>query len=207
MLTRLLSAAATMAVLLAASVATAQTAPAPAAPATVSSPHRAPDVGAQQQAIAKLSFLDGVWAGPAWILLPDGTRTEVWQTERIGSFLDGGLKLIEGRGYDAGGATRFNAFAVISYDDVKGAYAFRSYAHGHASTFPFQVRPDGYVWEVPMGPATLRYTATVTGDRLREVGERIVPGGPTLQVFEMNLRRVGSTDWPAAGQVPAAAGR
>jgi hypothetical protein len=34
------------------------------------------------------------------------------------------------------------------------------------------------------------------------VGERIAQGQPPLRVVELNLRRVGDTDWPGAGAVP-----
>jgi len=35
----------------------------------------------------------------------------------------------------------------------------------------------------------------------REVGDRIIPGKEPVRFFEMNLQRVGKTDWPAAGPV------
>jgi hypothetical protein len=36
---------------------------------------------------------------------------------------------------------------------------------------------------------------------LHEIGERIVPGGEPVRFFEMTLKRIGDTDWPAAGAV------
>ena len=47
--------------------------------------------------------------------------------------------------------------------------------------------------------ATPRPSATA---RWREVGECIAGDAPPMQIVEMNLRRVGDTDWPAAGAVP-----
>jgi len=35
----------------------------------------------------------------------------------------------------------------------------------------------------------------------REVGDRIVPGKDQVRFFEMNLKRVGDTDWPAEGAI------
>ena len=52
-----------------------------------------------------------------------------------------------------------------------------------------------------IGPATLRYVATVKDGELHEVGERVVPGAEPQRVFEMRLKRVADTDWPAAGAV------
>jgi hypothetical protein len=45
----------------------------------------------------------------------------------------------------------------------------------------------------------LRYTATLHDGVWTEVGDRIVAGGPPQRTFEMNLKRVGDTDWPEAG--------
>ena len=44
--------------------------------------------------------MDGTWRGPAWTLLPSGEKHELTQTERVGSMLDGSIKVIEGRGYE-----------------------------------------------------------------------------------------------------------
>src|SRR5262245_24759201 len=57
-------------------------------------------LAAQREAMAPLAFMDGVWRGPAWTILPSGEKHNVTQTERIGPFLDGSVKVIEGRGYD-----------------------------------------------------------------------------------------------------------
>ena len=46
----------------------------------------------------------------------------------IGPFLDGSLKVIEGRGYDPDGKVTFNALGIISVDEGTGAYMMRSYA-------------------------------------------------------------------------------
>ena len=36
---------------------------------------------------------------------------------------------------------------------------------------------------------------------IAHVGERLVPGQEPQRIFEMDLKRVGDTDWPAAGPV------
>ncbi|HYM48689.1 MAG TPA: DUF1579 domain-containing protein, partial [Burkholderiaceae bacterium] len=60
-----------------------------------------------------------------------------------------------------------------------------------------------YTWESPAGPATIRYTATIKGDVPHEIGERVATGSEPVRIFEMTLKRVGDTDWPAAGAVTA----
>jgi len=166
---------------------------------------QAPDPGriaAQQQAMGPLAKFDGIWRGPAWTQLPGG-RHEVTQTERIGPFLGGSVKVLEGRGYNADGTVGFNAFGIISFDPSTGRYTLHSYALGRSGDFPLEVTPTGYVWRVPAGPdAVIRYTATVDGHHWREIGERIVGTTQPMQMFEINLTRVGDTQWPAKDPVP-----
>jgi hypothetical protein len=160
-------------------------------------------IAAQRAAMARLAVLDGVWRGPAGTVLENGQTHKITQTERIGPFLDGSVKVIEGRGYDAEGKVTFNAFGTVSYDVAKKAYTMHSYAQGNAGDFPLTPTADGFVWEVPAGPsAIIRYTATIKDGLWREVGDRIVSGKEPARFFEMNLKRVGDTDWPAAGAIP-----
>ena len=157
---------------------------------------------AQREALKPLAFMDGVWRGPAWSITPDG-RHEVTQAERIGPMLDGTLKVMEGRGYNSDGTVGFNAFGIISYNPASKAYTMRSWAQGQAGDFPFRPTANGYVWETPAGPgAIIRYTAVVGANDWREIGERIVGGGPPTQIFEMNLKRVGKTRWPSGDPIP-----
>jgi hypothetical protein len=77
----------------------------------------------------------------------------------------------------------------------------RSYAQGQVGDFAFVPTDDGYLWEVPAGPITIRYVAVIRNGVLREVGDRIQDGKPPQRIFEMNLERIGDTDWPAAGVI------
>lgn len=156
---------------------------------------------AQRAALKPLSFMDGVWRGPAWTILPSGVKHDVIQTERIGPFLDSTVKVIEGRGYDASGQVKFNAFGIVSYDPAKHTHTLHSHAMGMVGDFALAPNDSGYVWEIPAGPATIRYTAVIRAGKWREIGERVVTGQPPAQFFEMNLVRVRDTDWPAAGAV------
>src|SRR5260221_10830225 len=106
-------------------------------------------IAAQREAMKPLAFMDGVWRGPAWTILPSGEKHSVTQTERIGPFLDGSVKVIEGRGYDASGKVTFNAFGTISYNPATRAYTLHSYAQGGAGDFALTPQADGYVWEIP----------------------------------------------------------
>ncbi len=164
-------------------------------------PDSAALIAAQKQAMAALQSMDGVWRGPAWILLPTGEKREFVQTERIGAFLEGSVKVIEGRSHDAEGKVTFNALGIVSYHPGTRAYAIRSYALGQRGDFAFSPTADGYTWEIPVGEVTLRYSAVIKDGVLKEVGDRITPGKEPIRFIEMNLKRVGDTDWPAAGAI------
>jgi len=173
----------------------------PSAASAQGQPDSAALIAAQREAMTRLAYMDGVWRGPAWTILPSGVRHDVTQTERIGPFLDGSVKVLEGRGYNSDGTVGFNAFGVISYQPGQQTYTLRSYALGYAGDFVLTPTPDGYVWQIPAGPMTIRYTATIKNGTWREVGDRIAPGKDPVRFFEMNLKRVGDTKWPGDGAV------
>lgn len=155
----------------------------------------------QRKAMAALAFMDGQWRGSAWTLLPSGEKHLITQTERVGPMLDGTLKVVEGRGYDASGKVAFNAFAVISYNPTSKALTMRSHAQGMVGEYTLTPTVDGFSWEIPAGPMTIRYTAVVKDGTWKEVGDRILPGKDPVRFLEMTLKRIGDSAWPAAGAV------
>jgi hypothetical protein len=173
-----------------ASFATAQERPDPAAL-----------LAAQREAMAAFAFMDGVWRGPATTVRPSGEKHAITQTERIGSLLGGTVKVIEGRGYEPDGKTTFNALGIISYNVATKTYSMRSYAMGYSGDFVVQRTSDGFIWDIPAGPVTIRYNAIIKDGTWTEVGDRIVPGKDPVRFFEMQLRRVGDSDWPGAGAI------
>lgn len=160
-------------------------------------------MAAQRQAMAPLAAMDGVWRGPTWTILETGEKHNVTQTERVGPFLDGTVKVMEGRGYEADGKVAFNAFGTVSYDPARKTYMMHTYAMGRVGDFPLTVTPEGFAWEIAAGLMTIRYTAVIKDGKWREVGDRIMPGREPVRFLEMNLVRIGNTDWPAAGSIPA----
>lgn len=159
-------------------------------------------VAAQKEAMKPLAILDGLWRGPAYSIDPTGKRHDLTQTERVGPFLDGAVKVVEGRGYDPDGSVSFNAFAVISYDPQKKTYSMRSYTGGRSGDIPLEVRPDGFSWQIKAGPGAIRYNAVVKDGTWVEIGEFLMEGQPPRKMLEMNLKRVGDSSWPAGGAVP-----
>jgi hypothetical protein len=155
-------------------------------------------IAAQKAAQAKFAWMDGTWRGTATTKTPGGEH-KVTHTERVGTMLGGTIRVVEGRAFNPDGSIGFNAFAVISFDAAKKTYDFCSYAQGRAGNFVMTPTADGYVWEIPAGGATIRYTATFKAGTWTEIGERIVPGQPAMKFFEMTLKRVGDTSWPDGG--------
>jgi hypothetical protein len=165
-----------------------------------------PDAGAlmasEREAMGKLAMLDGAWRGTAWSITPRG-KVEVVHTERVGLMLAGTVRMIEGRSYLPNGTIPFVALGIISFNPGNGTYRMRSYAQGMAGDFAMTVLPDGYVWDVPAGPgAIIRYRATIANGAWKEVGLRVVGAETPVQVFEMNLKRIGETRWPVGEPVP-----
>ena len=152
---------------------------------------------AEHDALTRLAWMDGTWRGEAVTQAPGGAH-HVTQTERIGPLL-GTIKLIEGKGFTADGHVGFNAFGVVSYDPARQRYTLHSYALGRAGDFVLTPTASGYVWEIPAGPMTIRYTATLAAGVWNEVGDQIAPGQPPRRFFEMNLKRTGDSAWPGAG--------
>lgn len=163
----------------------------------------APRLAAQREAMKPLAWMDGIWRGPAWTVLPDGRRHTITQTERIGTFLGGTVRVVEGRGYEPDGKVSFNALGTIAFDMATRRYTFYTHAQGYSGVFPLTPTADGYIWETKAGPdAVMRYTASFKDGRFREIGEYVRAGEPPRQTFEMNLERIGDTSWPADGAVP-----
>lgn len=158
-------------------------------------------IAAQQAAMKRLSWMLGAWRGPGHGYNQSGPY-QITQTERIGTFLDGTLIVIEGKGYVPDGSVGFNAMGVISYDVPGKRYTMRSYALGHAGDFELTLGDQGYSWEIPAGPgAVIHYTAGLKDGVWTEVGDYVATGQPPRRIFEMKLQRIGNTDWPLGGGI------
>ena len=156
---------------------------------------------AQREAMSPLAFMDGEWRGTGWAFGPSGDKNQFTQTERVGPFLGGSVKVIEGKAYDEKGKVLFNAFATIHLDPAKKTYTMHSYAQGNVGDFSFKPTADGFVWEIPAGPMTIRYTAIIKDGSWHEVGDSVMPGKDPVRLFEMTIKRIGDTKWPAGDAV------
>lgn len=160
---------------------------------------------AERAAMQSLAEMKGVWRGKATVTMRGGRKHSFTQTERVGPFLNGSVLVMEGRGYASDGSANFNALGVISYQPRSQHYFMHSYARGRAGNFRLKPTDDGFSWSIKAGPMSMDYTATINNGTWHEVGVRNLPNGKSVKFFEMTLHRVGDTDWPAAGAVPAKA--
>lgn len=154
---------------------------------------------AQQEAMKALAFLDGEWRGPSKLLRKDGW-TPMVQTERAGTMLDGTVRMIESRGYEADGRQSYNALAIISYDPESKSYSMRSYSSGRSGDHAVEVTANGLAWEIQSNAqVTVRYEAVVKNGVWTQTATRVPAKGEPEKYVEFSARRVRSGSWPAGG--------
>lgn len=137
--------------------------------AAVQQPPHAPDVSAQHQAMKKLGFLTGNWAGHGRMLRATGEWIEFDQTERTDYKLDGLLLVIEGVGIArSDGRPVLQAYGIVSFDDATGKYHMRAFNDGRWLETEMILSEDGkaLTWGFSLGD--VRTTSTL---RLTDAGE------------------------------------
>ena len=90
---------------------------------------------------------------------------------------------------------------ALSYNVTSGTFNMHSNADGRSGNYVLTPTADGYYWDVPSGPVTVRYTAVFKDGTWKEVGDLMLPGKPPQRIFEMTLTKVGESAWPAGGAV------
>lgn len=147
----------------------------------------------QRQAIDKLSFLEGEWQGEAWTVLPDGTRLELDQTERVRRTVGGLALIIEGEGRDkTSNDVIYEAMATVFHDfQTNDYYMYGGTSDGRNGPMDFEILDDRRLRWAPKGmAANVRYTISMSDDnQWHEVGEYSQDGQNWMQFFEMTLRR------------------
>jgi len=153
-----------------------------------------PNLDEQRAAMQRLAPLVGRWQGEAQVTSPRAMT--VYQTEQVEIALDGLIMIVRGAGHanaDRAGDPVFQAFAVLSYDDRRDIYEFRTYVYGHATTATGEFLSDNaFRWSVdPPGPFALRYTITFDATTWREIGETTQDDGATwTQTIALDLRKL-----------------
>lgn len=154
---------------------------------------------ANREALKKLAFLEGKWAGEATIAAGPGREITLKQTEDVRLRVGGTVLVVEGvgRGRPPGRdqeVVLFNAMAVISYDPAAKAYRMTAHrADGVAVEPTISVTDKGYAWAYKDAgqKADVRYTMTLTdAGEWHEVGEASADGKTWRKTFEMTLKKV-----------------
>jgi hypothetical protein len=177
-----------------ASPAVAQTA-APARPAELQAavPKR---ILAQQEAMKALGLADGDWRGPSKVLRKEGWVDTI-ETQRVATLLEGTVRTIESRGYEADGRLSFSMFAVISFDPDAKAYSMRSWSNGRMRDYPLEASAGGFSWDFQSSPEmTIRYVATVKNGVWTQTATRVPIDGAPEKFVEFAVKRVRNSAAP-----------
>src|SRR5947209_17836472 len=75
-------------------------------------------------AMKKMDFLVGEWAGDGWIMLGRDKKVTFHQTESVRYAAGGSVVAIDGLGTDAAGKPVHQAFAAVSFDTTSGKYSW-----------------------------------------------------------------------------------
>ena len=163
--------------------------------------HRRACSPARPRRCATFAMLDGVVARPGDGDQPDGSRLAFIQTERIGPFLGGSIKVIEGAATTT--TARSASTPSASSPSIRRREPTRCARTRRATsaTSPSCRPATATAGRSAAGRPTIRYVATVKDGELHEVGEPSSwpRAGADLRDAAQAHR---PTDWPAAGAVP-----
>ena len=149
-----------------------------------------PNVKVQGEAMKKLAFLVGTWAGDA-TTVRSNQKITVKQTEEVSFKLDGLVLLIEGTGRNPESAeVMFRALATVSYDDAAGVYHFRAYNDGSYLDTELKVPDRGFEWGYKAGPTQIAFAMKLNdaGDWV-ETGDVAMGNTPAQRFFDMTVRK------------------
>ncbi len=155
---------------------------------------QAPDFGgiAQKEAIKKMNFMVGEWAGTGWADV-SGTHRSFNGEETISSKCDGAILSLEGNhSMDIQGRKIpiHNAFGMLRYDEKTKKYHMRAHlANGLENEYEFTATADGYTWSQDHPTwGHVVYTAVFTDKTWVEYGEG-EKDGKKSRVYEMTMAR------------------
>lgn len=154
-----------------------------------------PKPEAQINAIARLEYMIGDWAGEGWMDI-GGRRASFRGGEVVQKKLGGIALLVEGSffakilGQDAEVPVH-TTLGVISFNPETKKYGFTTWlATGASGERELNLTADGWQWETKGSRGVVRYTMKLTesGD-WHEIGERSSDGRTWQKFFEMTLRK------------------
>ena len=157
-----------------------------------------PNISAQQEAMAALSFMVGTWEGDGE--MRRGPEVQFSQVlEKVTMKLDGTALLIEGLGTyqsEENGEviTAHEAIGLIWYDATEGSYRMKALTPGRETDADFELTETGIKWGFSTPGGEVRYSAEYTEDSWLETGTFSRDGETWMPFFSMNLQRVDTPD-------------
>ena len=154
---------------------------------------RVPDLKVQREAMKKLGFLVGKWAGEARLLRGPGEWAELLQTEEAQFKLDGLVLVIEGIGRaKSGHQSLLQALGVISYDDESGTYHLRAFNDGRflETAMKLLEQGNGMSWGFALGGIRTKTVLRINeSGEWTEAGEISIGEQPREKFWELTVRR------------------
>lgn len=149
-----------------------------------------------KQEMQKLSYMAGKWKGEASMRQPNGALLKVNQEEDIQFKLDGTILVIEGTGRNPeDGKISFNAMAIISFDQQKKEFKFRSHVmDGNQAEAYFKILEENHFewgFDLPNN-AKIRYDIKLkpSDKSWIEKGEYSPDGNVWYPYIEMKLKKL-----------------
>jgi hypothetical protein len=154
---------------------------------------RTPDLQVQREAMQKLDFLVGKWAGEARVLRGPGDPVQLIQTEEAQYKLDGLILLIEGIGRTKStGQLALQALGIMSYDDETGVYHMRAFNDGRflATEVKLSGRAKELTWGFSLGEIKTNSILRMNDqDEWTELHEITIGAQQPKQLMELTVRR------------------
>ena len=150
-----------------------------------------PDLKVQLEAMGRLSFLVGEWAGEASVLRGPGHFVELVQTESAQFKADGLVLMIEGIGTaKADGSVALMALGLISFDDAAGVYRMRAFNDGRwLETEVVLGEGQSMSWGFALGAIRTRTVLTVKNGEWTERGEITFGDRAPVRMMDLVVRR------------------
>lgn len=152
---------------------------------------------AQRAAMARLDMLHGVYRGTSVAYDPGEPPKRGTVLHKVGPFIGGAIKVMEGRSYDEAGKLKFNGMMVLFHDTASGEYRTRSFTMGGGGETKMTLTDDGYYFEIPMSAGAVRRVNIIVAPG--KWGERVEirrPGQEPFVTLTMDLTKVSDADWP-----------
>jgi hypothetical protein len=153
---------------------------------------RGPDLEAQREAMKKLGFLIGKWAGEARLLRGPG-EVELFQTEEAQYKLDGLIVVIEGVGRTkSGDQPLLQALGIVSYDDESRTYHLRAFNDGRFLETEMKLLENskGMTWGFALGEIRTNSVLQINErGEWTELTEISIGSQPPKKLLELTVRR------------------